>query len=178
MSRKTVTYSDIQFRRSLADGDTIYLGTIFEFSTRDFWVVALSTRVDVAPETLDGVDELSRDVIKNISQIIKDDILRALPNAEEQGDVLATIAAQNSWSITVGSPSKIEVTVDRVSDTSTDDIAQSIMLFLTKKKQEPQLMRPALPRNRGRVVTDKISHLPPPWMLPPQCFQRAREDRC
>jgi hypothetical protein len=174
MSTKTVRYSDITFVPNLAEKgrNALYLGTVFEFSTRDLWVVALATRADLPKSALTSLDDLSRSLVENIFDVMKADITRALPEATEEGDVLAMLAAQNLWSISVSMPTEITVSLESSNAEAPDDIAQRLMICISRKS-----VPKVLDAYTGRQEYDapKPLNLTPPWMHPPKCFQREKE---
>ena len=79
-----IRYALVEFRPNPArpeEGRT-QLGFVFEFATRDAWVVALALQSAFPIAELDRLDPLSRGIADNRMQIIKDKMDEAFSAAE------------------------------------------------------------------------------------------------
>lgn len=180
-AKKLAWASRIDFRPDPADADkgAIDLGFLLEFTTEDYWVIAMIMLAAVDDTSLAGLDELSRKLIDNRREIIRSEVQRILPRANKPGELLPLLSAANPWSIHIDAPTTLDIsTVRAASGASVEKIAEKYALsfFMRNHASETRKTR-VRPAARGSTVKSPTravtpDNCPPPWILPPSCVIR------
>ncbi len=176
-------YSVVQYRRDPTEPDetSVVLGFAVEFATTDYWVVALGMRAAFTEDELQHIDPLTRDLLKNASEMLKHEIVSVLGASQKPGDVLRKFAANNPWSIHVSAPKMAKLprkktehsaSVQRLSD---DFLFHAFAIELRPEvttKSAPKISETREQRPAHRVqqapddaMADLESAMPPMWMV-------------
>ena len=102
-AKKLAWVSRIDFRPDPTDPDkdAINLGFLLEFTTKDYWVVAITMLAALDNFALSRLDDLSRRLIENRQVVVEREVRSALPRARKPGQALPLLAAANPWSIRI-----------------------------------------------------------------------------
>lgn len=161
----------------------IMLGVVFEFATKSTWAVGLAIRQIIDPVSLEGLDNLSRELIVGRLDIIRGEIDEALLLARKLGDVVHILSSRNGWSFNVGEPSVLLLPKRNKDHGRTlEKLAEEYALLAFMREIHPVESEAELAvvpdfhqGRRERLRQPGYAHInpnaqpeiPKPWMLPP-----------
>lgn len=176
-------YSVVQYRRDPTESDesSVLLGFAVEFATSDYWVVALGMRATLDEDELQRLDPLTRDLLRDPSSLLKNEIVSALKGVQKPGNVLRRFAANNPWSIHVSRPKEAELprgkimreaSVERLIDVFLSHTFLTVIRAIETRKPGPAVKQqhktpavlPAEP-DLDEVESELESSMPPMWMV-------------
>ena len=179
MKNKSFQYSIIEYRRDPTEpADAVLLGLAVEFTTEEYWVVALGMRAAIEPEVLKSMEPLTKELLQRPSDLFGNEIDHALTGARRAGDVLRRLAANNVWSIHVGPPKVIELPETLPErDRSVESLVDKLLFHVYWTELEAEKLAGAHLVGRGepahRVFQPVVSggeylppEAPPVWMIP------------
>jgi len=170
-------FSSIQYRPDPACEliRPINLGVAMEIASGSIWIVGLALRHSVNADLLEGLSQLSRELIEARAEVIHSEISAALDAARHPGDVLRVLARDNSWAFHVTVPKAVATNIK--AKTSATDIEKAAKEYIFKayakefppvriKKTAPENQRPSA--RRGHIIPTGVpAQTPPAWMTPP-----------
>jgi len=176
--KKKAWVSRIDFRPDPADPNknAISVGLLLEFTTEDYWAIAMVMLAALDDSALAGLDDLSRKLLENREAVIGHEIRRVLPQANKPGHALRLLADANPWSIHVGVPKELDISsVKAARGASAEKLAEKYALsfFLRGRISETRKLRA-----RAASASQDVGHAKPasiplecpaPWILAPSC---------
>jgi len=175
MSTTQVWYSDIQFRPDPADShrSVIDLGILLEFTTKEYWVIAVAIQAGIDDSKLAGLDGLTRKLLEHRTAVISRELDQVLPRASKPGEALKLLATENPWSIHVSFPTRVAIpsSVRRGSSTTIEQIAERYVysIYLNRLTES---IRAEKSTRHARSQQVPLSEIPPPWMYSPRVIRR------
>jgi len=180
-------YALVEFRPNPArpDEGRINLGVMMEFTTPEFWVVALATRAAFPRDILASLDPLSRELLERRSSVIESEIADALLSARHPGDVLKLLSERNHWSVYMTAPKLMELVENVRKADSIETIAQHYAFTIykcavaeqsaSKSESGTKARSKKSLASRPRAADDTLpAEITPPWMITPRVWSVPR----
>ena len=158
------------------------IGIALEFTTAEYWVVALVLRANLDPVDLSSTDALTRELLENRAEILKAEVTQVIERAQSPGDVLRILADENPWSIHVSSPMETRLpSKDRQADLSVEKLLDHFIAMAWKRALAGAVNAPvrtqmstALDHGAdvgGGIAVEMPIQIPSLWMLPPASWR-------